>query len=150
MEIRPYPKNAKKHTQKQIEQVANSIREFGMNQPIVVDKEGVIIVGHGRYEALKFLNMEIKPEMIKVVDLPKDKAKAYRLADNKLNEAEWDMSFAIEDLKGLSDELLALTGFDKDFENEFNFKNHDVDDGEFEQLKETSKKCPNCGYDVPI
>jgi ParB-like chromosome segregation protein Spo0J len=52
MEIKPYTKNAKKHPKKQVEQVANSIKEFGMNQPIVVDKQGVIIVGHGRYGAL--------------------------------------------------------------------------------------------------
>lgn len=114
MEIRPYPKNAKKHTQRQIEQVANSIREFGMNQPIVVDKEGVIIVGHGRYEALKFLNREITDDMIKVIDLPEDKATAYRLADNKLNESEWDMLLVLPELKSLPDDLLLLTGFDKD------------------------------------
>lgn len=44
MDIKPYPKNAKKHPKKQIEQIAASIKEFGLNQPIVVDKEGVIIV----------------------------------------------------------------------------------------------------------
>lgn len=69
MNIKPYKNNSKKHPKKQIEQVANSIKEFGMNQQIVVDKQGVIIVGHGRYEALKLLGMEIKPEYIKVVDL---------------------------------------------------------------------------------
>lgn len=114
MEIKPYEKNAKKHPKKQIEQVANSIKEFGMNQPIVVDKEGVIIVGHGRYEALKMLGWEIKPEWVKVVDLNEEQAKAYRLADNKLNESEWDMGLAIEELKELSDEMFDLTGFDKD------------------------------------
>lgn len=110
-DIKPYEKNAKKHPQKHIEQVANSIKEFGMNQPIVVDKQGVIIVGHGRYEACKLLGIE--PE-IKVVDLTEEKAKAYRLADNKLNESEWDMGLVIEELKGLSTEMLDLTGFDKD------------------------------------
>lgn len=110
-DIKPYPKNAKKHPQKHIEQVANSIKEFGMNQPIVVDKNGVIIVGHGRYEACKLLGIE--PE-IKVVDLTEEQAKAYRLADNKLNESEWDMGLAIEELKGLSEEMFDLTGFDKD------------------------------------
>lgn len=114
MEIKPYKNNAKKHPKKQIEQVANSIKEFGMNQPIVVDKEGVIIVGHGRYEALKMLGWEIKPEWVKVVDLNEEQAKAYRLADNKLNESEWDMGLAIEELKELSDEMFDLTGFDKD------------------------------------
>lgn len=114
MIITPYTKNAKKHPKKQIEQVAKSIQEFGMNQPIVVDKQGVIIVGHGRYEALKSLGMEVKPEYIKVVDLSEEKANAYRLADNKLNESEWDMNLVIEELKGLSPEMLDLTGFDKD------------------------------------
>jgi len=112
--ITPYSKNAKKHPKKQIEQVAKSIKEFGMNQPIVVDKQGVIIVGHGRYEALKSLGMEIKPEYIKVVDLTEEQANAYRLADNKLNESEWDMNLVIEELKGLSNEMLDLTGFEKD------------------------------------
>lgn len=114
MKITPYEKNAKKHPKKQVEQVAKSIKEFGMNQPIVVDKEGVIIVGHGRYEALKHLGMEIKDEYIKVVDLNEEQAKAYRLADNKLNESDWDMNLVIEELKGLSPEMLDLTGFEKD------------------------------------
>ena len=116
MQITPYSKNAKKHPRKHIDQVAKSIKEFGMNQPIVVDKEGVIIVGHGRYEALKQLGWSEKEIMkhVKVADLTEEQAKAYRLADNKLNESEWDMGLAIEELKGLSDEMFDLTGFDKD------------------------------------
>lgn len=114
MKITPYEKNAKKHPKKQVEQVAASIKEFGMNQPIVVDKQGVIIVGHGRYEALKLLGWDIKDEWIKVVDLTEEQTKAYRLADNKLNESDWDMGLVLEELKTLSDEQLLLTGFDKD------------------------------------
>ena len=114
MNITPYTKNAKKHPKKQVEQVAASIKEFGMNQPIVVDKEGVIIVGHGRYEALQHLGWEIKDEWIKTVDLTEEQAKAYRLADNKLNESDWDMDLVIEELKGLTEPLIDLTGFDKD------------------------------------
>ena len=110
--IKPYEKNAKKHPAKQIKQVAESIKEFGFNQPIVVDKEGVIIVGHGRYEAAKLLGLKDVPAI--TVNLSEEKAKAYRLADNKLNESEWDMGLALEDLKGLTDELFSLTGFDKD------------------------------------
>ena len=109
--IKPYSKNAKKHPKKQIEQIAASIKEFGMNQPIVVDKQGTIIVGHGRYEACKLLGVE--PE-IKVVDLTEEQARAYRLADNKLNESDWYMNLVIEELKLLSPEMLDLTGFDKD------------------------------------
>lgn len=110
--IRPYDKNAKKHPEKQVKQVADSIREFGFNQPIVVDKRGVIIVGHGRYEAAKLLGLTEVPTI--EVDLTEEQAKAYRLADNKLNESEWDMGLVIEELKGLSAEMLDLTGFDSD------------------------------------
>lgn len=110
--IRSYDKNAKKHPEKQVKQVAESIKEFGFNQPIVVDKQGVIIVGHGRYEAAKLLGLKEVPTI--EVDLTEEQAKAYRLADNKLNESEWDMGLVIEELKGLSAEMLDLTGFDSD------------------------------------
>jgi DNA modification methylase len=126
MNIQPYPKNAKKHPKKQVEQVAKSIKEFGMNQPIVVDKQGVIIVGHGRYEALQSLGWEVKPEWIKVVDLTEEQANAYRLADNKLNESDWDMTLVIEELKGLSPEMLDLTGFEKDLIIESDEKDDEV------------------------
>lgn len=108
-DLKPYYRNGKQHPKKQIDQIANSIKEFGMNQPIVCDKEGVIIVGHGRYEACKQLGIE--PE-IKVVDLTEEQAKAYRLADNKLNESDWLMQSVIDDLKELSIPMLELTGFD--------------------------------------
>ena len=115
MEIKPYLNNAKKHSKKQIEQIAHSIKQFGMNQPIVVDKDGEIIVGHGRYLALQHLGWEVKPGwIIKKDDLTEEQVKAYRLADNKLNESEWDMGLAIEELKELSPEMFDLTGFDSD------------------------------------
>lgn len=115
MNIKPYQNNAKKHPDKQLNQIADSIKRFGMNQPIVVDKNGVIIVGHGRYLALQKLGWEIKPEwVLKKEDLTDEEVKAYRLADNKLNESEWDMGLAVDELKGLSDEMVELTGFDKD------------------------------------
>lgn len=116
MEIKPYSKNAKKHPKSQIEQVAASIKRFGMNQPIVVDKNGIIIVGHGRFEALKHLgwSQEEIQKHVKVADLTDAEANAYRLADNKLNESEWDMQLVVEDLKDLNADLVELTGFDKD------------------------------------
>jgi DNA modification methylase len=110
--ITPYEKNAKKHPKKQIEQVANSIQEFGFNQPIVIDKNNIIIVGHGRYEAAKFLGMKDVPVL--VVDLTEQQSASYRLADNKLNESDWNMDLVIEELKGMTPEMLDLTGFDKD------------------------------------
>ncbi len=113
-EIKPYPKNAKTHDSKQIEKIANSIREFGFNQSIVIDKNGVVIVGHGRLEAAKFLNLETVPTL--TVDISEEKAKAYRLSDNKLNESPWEMTLVIEELKelNLAGFNIDLTGFDRD------------------------------------
>jgi len=126
MKITPYEKNAKKHPKKQIAQVAASIKEFGFNQPIVVDKKGVIIVGHGRYEAAKSLGMKDEDMPVTVVNLTEEQANAYRLADNKLNESEWDMSLVVEELKGLSEPMLELTGFDKDLILEADEKDDEV------------------------
>jgi len=110
--IKQYEKNAKKHDKKQVQAVADSIKEFGFNQEIVVDQNNVIIVGHGRYEAAKLLGLNDVP--VKVVNLTEEQAKSYRLADNKLNESEWDMKLAIEELKEMSEEMQKLTGFDID------------------------------------
>jgi len=71
--IKPYEMNAKKHPRKQIKQVAKSIKEFGFNQPIVIDKDNIIIVGHGRYEASKLLKLKEVP--ILKLDLTKEQAK---------------------------------------------------------------------------
>lgn len=112
--IKPYKKNAKKHPKKQIQQIANSIKEFGFNQPLVLDKNNEIIVGHGRLEGAKLLGMEEVPVIYKE-NLTEKQVKAYRLADNKLNESDWEMELVIEELKGLENEgLVELTGFDKD------------------------------------
>ena len=112
-DIKPYEKNAKLHPKKQVQQIANSIKAFGFNQAIVTDMKGVIIVGHGRFEAAKLLGMETVPVIsLKLTD---KKAKAYRLADNRLNQSDWDMKLVIEELKDLADEeLVELTGFEKD------------------------------------
>ncbi len=110
-EIQPYGKNAKKHPDKQVVLIADSIKTFGFNQPIVVDKKNVIIVGHGRFLAAHFLGLKEVPVL--EVDVDEEKAKAYRLADNKLNESEWDMQLVISELKELSLEMVDLTGFDR-------------------------------------
>jgi len=110
--IRPYPKNAKKHGDDQVAKIAASIRAFGFNQPIVVDKDGVIIVGHGRFAAAMHLGLAEVPTI--TLKLSEEKTKAYRLADNKLNESEWDNPLAIEELRGMSIELAELTGFSLD------------------------------------
>jgi hypothetical protein len=110
--VKPYEKNAKKHPEKQTQQIAASIKEFGFNQAIVVDKDNVVIVGHGRLEAAKLLGLKEVPTLR--VDLTEDQAKAYRLADNKLNESDWDMDLVVEELTGLDHGMVELTGFDFD------------------------------------
>ena len=90
-EIYPYENNPRKNDEA-VEAVANSIREFGFKQPIVVDADGVIIVGHTRYKAAQELGLETVPVLV-AGDLSEEQARAYRLADNKTSElAEWDFS----------------------------------------------------------
>src|SRR3990172_7782026 len=112
----PYGKNTKTHTRKQISQVADSIKRFGFIQPLVLSKNNEVVIGHCRLEAAKLLGLEEVP-YISVENLSDKEVKALRLADNKLNESQWDMDLVIEELKSLEDDaLLALTGFEKDFE----------------------------------
>ncbi len=109
----PYSRNAKKHDTKQISRVAESIKQFGFVQPIVISKNNEIVIGHCRYEAAKILGLKEVP-IIRVENLTDEEVKALRLADNKLNESEWDMKLAIDELKELSEEMQVLTGFDRD------------------------------------
>lgn len=131
-DIKPYGKNAKKHPDKQVIRIADSIKEFGFNQPIVVDKDNVIIVGHGRYQAAHYLDLQEVPVL--VVDIAEEKAKAYRLADNKLNESAWDMDLVIAELKELSLPMVDLTGFSRSL-----VLNADGKDDEVPQVPKVAK-----------
>jgi ParB-like chromosome segregation protein Spo0J len=112
--IIPYPNNARKITQQAIDKVAASLTEFGWRQPIVVDKDGVIVVGHARHFAARFLNLKDAPVHV-AKELTPEQIKAYRLADNRLHEeTTWDrdlLKLEMEDLGVLSIDL-TLTGFD--------------------------------------
>ena len=104
--IKPYGQNPRK--KKDIEKVANSIAEFGWQQPIVIDQNNVIIVGHSRYEAAKMLKREVVPCV--VANLTEEKAKAYRIADNKTNEySEWDYGLLNKEFGDLLDINYDLT-----------------------------------------
>ena len=88
----PYHNNPRKNLN--VDKVASSITEFGFQQPIVVDKNYVVIVGHTRLQASKKLGLKKVPVFI--ADLSESKAKAYRIADNRLNEdSSWDYDFLI-------------------------------------------------------
>lgn len=102
--IKPYAHNPR-NNDAAVEAVANSIREFGMQQPIVVDEDLVIIAGHTRWLACRRLGLDVVPAII-ATGLSPEQVKAYRLADNKTNElATWDYDL-------LQDELLSLLDFD--------------------------------------
>lgn len=109
-EIKPYENNPRDND-KAVEGVAKSLQEFGWQQPIVVDKDNVIIVGHTRYKAAMKLGYKEVP--VTVADnLSPEKVKAYRLADNKTGEnAVWNNKSLLKELDFLDDKKL-FTGFD--------------------------------------
>tara|TARA_Y100001938_G_scaffold135340_1_gene196883 strand:- start:941 stop:2116 length:1176 start_codon:yes stop_codon:yes gene_type:complete len=112
--IKPYPNNPRKLSDIAIEKVAKSIKEFGFRQPIVVDKDKVIVVGHTRYRASKKLGYKQVPITI-AENLTKEQINAYRIADNRTNEeAKWDDELLKTELKELDykDFDLKMTGFD--------------------------------------
>lgn len=108
-ELTPYDKNAKKHDDKQIANVANSIRRFGWQQPIVIDEKGVVVIGHCRLMAAKKLKLKEVPVTV-ASGLTEDEIKELRIADNKTNESPWDLGLLAEDIEGLD-----FDGFDLDF-----------------------------------
>lgn len=105
-ELVPYAKNAKQHPPEQVRHIANSIKQFGWQQPIVVDRENVVIIGHGRLAAAKELNLDSVP-VVYADNLTEEQVNALRLADNKTNESEWDFSRLEEELAALD-----IAGFD--------------------------------------
>lgn len=110
--LTPYERNAKIHPDAQVEHIANSIREFGFRQPIVADRDGVVVIGHGRLMAAKKLGLESVP-VTYADDLTDEQIKALRLADNKTNESGWDFAALEEELNELEAEFdMSDFGFD--------------------------------------
>ena len=110
-EIRPYENNPRVNDGA-VGAVAESIREFGFQQPIVVDREGVIIAGHTRYKDAQKLGMTEVPVVV-ANNLTDEQVRAYRLADNKTGElAEWDFTVLEEELAGIGELDMSLFGFE--------------------------------------
>lgn len=99
-EIKPYERNAKKHDEKQIKNVMESIKQFGFVQPIVIDKDNVVIIGHCRLIAAKRLKMR-EVDCVRAENLTQEQVDKLRLLDNKLNESEWDFDLLLEDIPEL-------------------------------------------------
>ena len=99
-DLTPYDRNAKKHDDRQITNVMESIRQFGFAQPIVVDKNNIVIIGHCRLIAAKRLGLRTVP-VLRMEELTEEQAQKLRLLDNKLNESAWDMELIAEDIPEL-------------------------------------------------
>ena len=105
----PYEKNTKKHDDVQIKNVAESIKQYGFVQPIVIDKNNVVVIGHCRLLAAKKLKMTDVP-CVCVEDLTDEQVKALRIVDNKSNESDW-----LNDILELELTDVDLSDFDFDF-----------------------------------
>ena len=109
-DLKPYFNNPRKNENAVIK-IAESIQAFGFQNPIIADKNKIIIAGHTRWKAALKLNLKTVPVII--TDLPEEKAKAYRLADNRLGEmAEWDWEKLERELDDLDIEFKELLDFD--------------------------------------
>ena len=100
----PYQFNNKVHDITQVDRIANSIKEFGFIQPLVVDKNNVVVIGHGRLEAAKKLGLDTVP-CLYVENLTDTQIKKLRILDNKLNESERDipnLKLELDDLDNLN------------------------------------------------
>ena len=122
--IKPYENNPRKLSEKAIETVAMSLKEYGFRQPIVVDKDRIIVVGHTRFRASKKLGFKEVP--ITIADnLTPEQINAYRIADNRTSEeSEWDDELLKMEIKDLEDKdfNLDLLGFNEDQLNDLLFE----------------------------
>ena len=126
-DIVPYANNTKKHDETQIKNVAESIKKYGWVQPIVIDDDGTIVIGHCRALAAERLGIEEVPCVV-VSDLTEDEVNALRIVDNKTNESPWDFDL-------LSAELPEVDLSDFDFDFDFGLdkeKNKEEIEGEVE------------------
>ena len=113
--LRPYPRNARTHSRKQIRQIADSIERFGFTNPILIDKECMVLAGHGRLAAAQLLRLAHVP-CVRLEHMTPAQKRAYVLADNKLAlNAGWDDQILAEELEALldldADFDISITGF---------------------------------------
>ena len=121
-DLAPYEKNTKKHDAKQIANVAESIRQYGFVQPLVVDAHNVVVIGHCRLLAAKKLKMTEVP-CVCVDDLTDEQVRALRIVDNKSYESPWDFDLIGDELADID-----LSGFDFDFGIELDGEDYSPDE----------------------
>lgn len=148
--IKPYENNPRDN-EAGVDAVANSIDEFGWQQPIVVDKNNVIIVGHTRYLAAKKLGLKEVPVKV-ATGLTPEQVKAYRLADNKTGElTNWDKNLLDNELNNILSIDMSDFGFDEEdntpkFDDEYSQKTdaieyepHEKEKPSINELADTTK-----------
>ena len=142
-DIVPYAKNTKKHDETQIKNVAESIKKYGWVQPLVIDNDGTIVIGHCRALAAERLGIKEVPCVV-VSDLTEDEINALRIVDNKTNESPWDFDLLSAELPEID-----LSDFEFDFNMPTEFTADMIDDffDEVEPKEKEPKKiqCPHCG-----
>lgn len=112
-EIKPYERNPRLNNLA-VDKVADSLKEYGWKQPIVVDKNNVIIAGHTRYKAAKQLGIDKVPVII-AKDLTQKQVRGYRIADNKTSDFSiWDNKLLLDELEDLEDVFTGFEGFSID------------------------------------
>ena len=149
-DIKEYENNAKEHPDWQIEQIANSIQEFGFNDPIAINADNQIIEGHGRLLAAKKLGLTEIPCIV-LDGLTEAQERAYIIAHNKTTmNTDFDLDRLQYELNALKVEGfdLSLTGFsDYEIENLLE-ETEEINLDEFlseEEKKSKEKRCPHCG-----
>lgn len=114
-DLKPYAGNAKMHPEDQVEHIANSIKAFGWTQPIVVDENNVVVIGHGRLAAAKQLKLDKVP-IIRRDDLTEEQTRALRIVDNKVAKSKTDNDKLAEELNGIVNIDLEQFGIDINFD----------------------------------
>lgn len=150
-ELKTYENNAKLHPAEQIEQIKKSIQSFGMNDPIAVWKDNVIIEGHGRFIACKELELKQVP-VIRLDGLTDEQRKAYMLAHNKLTmNSGFDFDILTEELDSIFNIDMSDFGFNldlgremEDYEQQLN-NTSELDIGDYSD-EQFECQCPKCGF----
>ena len=150
-ELRKHNKNARTHSEFQINQIVNSINEFGWTNPILIDEHNTIIAGHGRLDAAELMGIGEVPCIV-LSGLSEIQKRAYLIADNQLAlNAGWDINILQAEIAALklNDFDIDLLGF-SDSEINKMLQPNDIDfPDDFSECGETElkHKCPKCGFE---
>lgn len=151
----PYSNNPKEHPDEQVKKIASSIKNYGWDQPIVVDEANEIIKGHGRLQAAELLGLDEVPVIVRD-DLTDAEKKASRIADNKTAESAWIDEALESEVEVLAQEDtidMDSLGFD---DTEIDELLGELDVPEFEPVREEEQPsldeldptvCPECGHE---